>query len=257
MQKAVEYIARSAGKLMLEAQKDGTNVHKKEGVGNYVTDCDRATQAFLQKELANVLPQAVFVGEEEGGDVYRPDGYCWIVDPIDGTANFIRSMGYSAVSIGLVRDGKPELGVVHNPFSGEMYSAMRGEGATLNGYPIRVSDRRLKEAIVTFGATSYRKDVTDRMFRTLRSLFDNCEDLRQLGAASLDICRVAAGKLDAFLELRLSPWDYAAGMCVLLEAGGRITTAEGESVRFDTETSVLAANAACYEEALAVCLGER
>ncbi len=146
MQKAVEYIARAAGKLMLEAAKDGTGVHKKDGVGNYVTDCDRETQAFLQKELADVLPQATFVGEEDGGDAYRPDGYCWIVDPIDGTANFIRSMGYSAVSIGLVRDGKPELGVVHNPFSGEMYSAMRGEGATLNGYPIRVSDRRLKEA---------------------------------------------------------------------------------------------------------------
>lgn len=257
MQKAVEYIARSAGKLMLEAKKDGMGIRKKDGVGNFVTDCDEAIQAFLQRELAEVLPQAAFVGEEAGGKPYRPDGCCWIVDPIDGTTNFIRSMGYSAVSIGLIQDGKPELGVVYNPFSGEMYSAKSDEGATLNGNPIHVSERRLRDAIVTFGATNYQKDVTDRMFRTLRGLFDHCEDLRQFGAASLDICRVAAGRLEAFLELRLYPWDYAAGMCILIEAGGRITTAEGEPLPFDGETSILAANDACYAEALSICVDAR
>ncbi len=257
MQKAVEYIARSAGKMMLDATKTGTSIHKKDGIGNFVTDCDEAIQAFLQKELSRALPQAVFVGEEDGGDTFRPDGYCWIVDPIDGTANFIRSMGYSAVSIGLVKDGVPELGVVYNPFSCEMYSAECGNGATLNGRSIHVSDRPLEDAIVTFGATSYQKDLTDRMFRTLRSLFDHCEDLRQFGAASLDICRVAAGRLDAFMELRLSPWDYAAGMCILLESGGRITTAEGEPIPFDSETSVLAANDVCYDKALSICLQAR
>jgi myo-inositol-1(or 4)-monophosphatase len=166
-------------------------------------------------------------------------------------------MGYSAVSIGLVKDGEPELGVVYNPFTCELYSARRNNGARLNGNPIHVSERSLKHAFVTFGATSYHKDITDRMFRTLRGLFDHCEDLRQFGAASLDICRVAAGRLDAFMELRLYPWDYTAGMCILLESGGRITTTEGEPLLFDSETSVLAANSACYEEALSICLNER
>jgi myo-inositol-1(or 4)-monophosphatase len=166
-------------------------------------------------------------------------------------------MGYSAVSIGLVKDGKPELGVVYNPFSRELYSAKRGGGASLNGRPIHVSVRPMKDAIITFGATNYQKDLTDRMFRTLRGLFDRCEDLRQFGAASLDICRVAAGRLDAFVELRLNPWDHAAGACILQESGGRITTAEGAPIPFDSETSILAANDICYEQALSVCMRTR
>ncbi len=254
MREAIEQIARSAGAMLLDAVEQGITVHEKDGIGNFVTDCDEAVQRFLQRELKAVWPEAAFVGEEDGKDACRSQGACFIVDPIDGTTNFIRSLGSSVVSIGLVENGVPKIGVVYNPFSGELFSAERGRGAALNGSPIHVSGRPLKNALVSFGMTSYQRDLTVRMFRTLQALFEHCEDFRSFGSAALDICRVAAGRLDAYLELRLHPWDYAGASCILLEAGGRITTAEGGTLPFDATASVLAANGACYEEALAICL---
>jgi myo-inositol-1(or 4)-monophosphatase len=253
MLKKIERIVRRAGKMMLSAQKRGIKVHAKEGEGNYVTDTDEAIQRFLQRKLKWVLPQAAFVGEESGADAYRKEGLCFIVDPIDGTANFIRSLRCSVVSVGLAQDGAPKLGVVYNPYSGELFSAERGKGAFCNGRPIRVSGRPLREAIVSFGATIYQRDLTERMFGTLRGMFDRCEDLRLFSSAANDICLVAAGRLDAFVELRLYPWDYAGAMCVLQEAGGTITTTEGGRLPLDAPSAVLAAGTGCYDEALEVC----
>lgn len=250
LRKSVEQIVLAAGELLLEAAKTGTVVHEKEGVGNFVTDCDLATQQFLQRELKGLLPGSAFVGEEEGSETYRSGGDCWIVDPIDGTANFTRGIGYSAVSVGLVRDGVPSVGVVYNPFSGELYSATRGEGAFLNGSPIHVSRRPLNRALVSFGATIYHRYVTERMFRVLQTVFARCEDIRSHGSAALDLCSVAAGRLDAYWELRLSPWDYAAAACILTEAGGRIGSMEGGNLPFDGPSTVLAANETAYAEAL-------
>lgn len=255
MRTAMETAARRAGETLLSAAEKGIDIRQKDGIGNFVTDCDESVQRFLQKELKTVLPDAAFVGEEDGQDAYRPQGACFIVDPIDGTANFIRSLGWSVVSIALVEDGTAKIGVVYAPFSGELFSAERGRGASLNGRPIRVSKRPLKSAVVSSGMTSYRRDLTDRSFRTMRGMFDRCEDLRMFGSAALDICQVAAGRLDAFWELRLHPWDYAGAGCILCEAGGRLSTAEGGPLPFDCTASVLAANAVCYEEALAVCRG--
>ncbi len=253
MLEKIEKIVRRAGGMMLAAQRRGTNVHAKEGIGNYVTDADVAVQRFLQRELKRLLPEAAFVGEEDGGDVYREDGPCFIVDPIDGTTNFIRSLHCSTVSVGLTEGGEPKIGVVYNPYTGELFSAERGKGAFCCGRPIRASGRPLRAAVVSFGATVYNRDLTERMFRTLRGLFDRCEDLRQFGSAANDICQVAAGRMDAFVELRLCPWDYAGAMCVLLEAGGKISTAEGEKPPFGAPSTLLAAGAGCYDEALEVC----
>jgi len=254
---AMERAARAAGDMLLAAAQKGTAVHQKDGIGNFVTDCDQAVQRFLQKELKAVLPDAAFVGEEDGQDAYCAQGACFIVDPIDGTANFIRSLGCSVVSIALVEDGEARIGVVCNPFSGELFSAERGRGASLNGRPIHVSRRTLQSALVSSGMTSYQRDLTERTFRTMAGMFERCEDLRMFGSAALDICQVAAGRLDAFWELRLHPWDYAGAGCILREAGGQITTAEGGPLPFDQTASVLAANAVCYEDALAVCLAAR
>ena len=252
LRKSVEQIVLAAGKLLLEAAKNGTVVHEKEGIGNFVTDCDVATQRFLQRELKGLLPGSAFVGEEEGSEIYRSDCACWVVDPIDGTANFTRGIGYSAVSVGLVEGGVSAIGVVYNPFSGDLFSAAHGEGAFLNGAPIHVSKRPLNKALVSFGATIYHRDVTEKMFRLLRIMFEHCEDIRSQGSAALDLCQVAAGKLDAFWELRLSPWDYAAAACILVEAGGRIGSIEGGSLPFDAPSTVLATNETAYAEALAL-----
>lgn len=248
----IERVMRAAGELLLRAAENGTAVHVKEGIGNFATDCDVETQRFLQRELKALYPGAAFFGEE---DDRLPDrnGACWIVDPIDGTTNFMRGIGYCAVSVGLVEDGVPVAGAVYNPFSGELFSARQGEGAFLNGKPIHVSERPLSRAVASFGATIYRRDVTDRMFRVLRGLFDQCEDVRGFGSAALDMCQVAAGRLDVFWELRLSPWDYAGAACVLREAGGSAASMEGAELPYDAPSSVLAANAAAFEQALAIC----
>ena len=254
MLKKIEKAVRRAANIMLTAEKRGTGVHAKEGVGNYVTDADVAVQRFLQKELHKILPEAAFVGEESGGDAFCADRPCWIVDPIDGTTNFIRSLHCSVVSAGLIEDGAPKFGVVYNPYSGELFSAERGRGAFCNGRRIAASGRPLAKSVVSFGATVYHRDLTKRMFATLGDLFEHCEDLRQFGSAANDICQVAAGRLDAFVELRLYPWDYAGAMCVLLEAGGKISTAEGGELPFDAPSSLLAAGAGCYGEALEICM---
>ncbi|MEA5049006.1 MAG: inositol monophosphatase family protein [Eubacteriales bacterium] len=248
MREKVEQIVRSAGELLPKAAKAGVVVQEKEGIGNFVTDCDVAVQHFLQKALKELLPQAAFVGEEENLEPYRNEGACWIVDPIDGTANFLRGFGYSAVSVALVEDSRPVVGVVYNPFSGELFSAEQGGGAYLNGRPIHVSSRPLKKSLVSFGATSYKRDITDRMFRVLREVFDRCEDIRSFGSAALDICQVAAGRLDVFWELKLYPWDYAAAACILSEAGGRIGPVNGGELPYGTPSSVLAANSEAYSD---------
>ena len=253
MRQALTMIARQAGRMMREARAGGVTVTAKEGIGNFVTDCDENVQRFLQRELRALLPEAGFVGEEDHMQDRGGDGLRWIVDPIDGTANFIRGMNYSAVSIGLAEGKQVLAGAVYNPFSDELFYGEQGKGAFLNDAPIHAARRPLKQGFVCMGITNYSRDETERMFSIMRGLFDRCEDLRSNGACSLDICSVAAGRLDAYAELRLCPWDYAAASCVLLEAGGRISEISGNPLPLNQNGSVLAASAACYDEALLCC----
>lgn len=248
----IESIVREAGQRLL-ASRDAV-VEVKEGIGNFVTDQDVATQQFLYERLGALLPDAVFVGEEDQAKVETSrSGRCIVIDPIDGTANFIRGANYSAISVGLLLDGVPEIGVVFNPWSGELFKAQRGKGAFLNDKPIRVSGNPLSQGIVVIGFTSYARDLNEKQFRMFRGLFDRCQDLRCFGSAALDICGVACGRWEAFVELRLMPWDYAGAMCVLQEAGGILTNAEGNEIGFSGTTSVLAAAKNCYAEALEPC----
>ena len=168
--------------------------------------------------------------------------WAFIVDPIDGTTNFVRGLSQSAVSVALARDGRVEYGVVWNPYRDELFTAKRGGGAFLNGAPIHVTERPLSEGIFGMGTAIYRREYIEPTMKVTEQLLRRSCDFRRLGAASLDICCVACGRTDAFFEFSLFPWDYAAASLILTEAGGALCTMEGEPVPIDRRCSVWAAN---------------
>ena len=195
---------------------------------DYVTNVDLAVQELLRERLAALAPDVQFMGEEQdntGLDWSRP---CWILDPVDGTTNLIHNFRHSALSLALAEDGQILFGVVYNPYSGECFTARRGQGAFCNGSPIRVSSAdRLEDSLLSVGTVPGRRELADTAFRQMRALYDTCQDVRRTGCASLDLCWVACGRLDGYVELSLQPWDYAAGRLLVEEAGGRVTAPDG------------------------------
>ena len=209
---------------------DPAAVHsiRTKGETDYVTNVDLAVQELLRERLAALAPDVQFMGEEQDNsrlDWSRP---CWILDPVDGTTNLIHRFRHNAVSLALAEGGQIRLGVVYNPYSGECFTARWGQGAFCNGSPIRVSSAdRLEDSLLSVGTVPGRRKLADTAFRQIRTLYDTCQDVRRTGCASLDLCWVACGRLDGYVELSLQPWDYAAGRLLVEEAGGRVTAPDG------------------------------
>mgnify|MGYP002263786007 FL=1 len=230
-------VARGAGGLVLAIKKP--EVFTKEGHSNFVTEADLASQKYCIGKLSGILPEAHFFAEEQEQNALEP-GYNWVIDPIDGTTNFMRGYRHSAVSIGLVKDGEGVLGVVYNPYTEELFAAVRGEGAFLNGAPIQVSQAAMKDALIVFGTSPYDRGKAA----------ETC-------SAALDLCYVAAGRCDGFYEGQLSPWDYAAASVILEEAGGRIGTLEPYRFSFREQQPIVAGNPEVYEEIRRLSSGGR
>ena len=244
---------REAGKIMLSAhgvEENAGEIDEKAGTANFVTVYDVKVQNFLMEGLKELLPEAVFLAEEK--DVQPENtqkGFCFVIDPIDGTTNFIHNYRCSVISVGLLLDGEPYFGAVYNPYQDRVYSAVRGEGAFCNGKPIHVSKRDLSHAMISYGSTPYYKStLTEATFGLMKELFLVGGDIRRSGSAAFDLCMVASGRSDVFFEMRLSPWDYAAGMLLITEAGGWISRMDGTPLRVGDVCSVLAGNAVCREE---------
>lgn len=248
MLEQIKELAKEAGKIFLEATS--ATVSAKEGVGNFVTDYDVRVQALIYERLKQIHPEAALMGEEDEDHTANLAGDCFIVDPLDGTQNFINGYRHSCVSIGMTRGGEPVLGVVYNPYQDELFWAEKGKGAFCNGRPIHTSTATLSESVLLFGCSSYNREQTDFTFRLLRELFDRALDLRSSGSAALDLCYVAAGRVNLFFEYQLSPWDYCAGSLILTEAGGRVSQLGGSPLDLANGGSVLAAGWNAYEEAL-------
>jgi myo-inositol-1(or 4)-monophosphatase len=195
-----------------------------KGAGDYVTEVDRASERAIRDELAGSgIP---VLGEEEGHPD-EPDERMWVVDPLDGTANFLHGFPIVGVSIALVERGHPVVGVVHAPLLKQTWTAARGLGARRDGRPVRVSDRPPTRAIVGTGFPFRRKETTSRYLEVFRASFERFEDLRRPGAAALDLAWVAEGVFEGFFELGLSSWDVAAGGLLIQEAGGIVTDWDG------------------------------
>lgn len=238
-------VVRRAGDMIRNAHDIEKDTHEKNGAADLVTKYDVAVQAFLQRELLALVPEADFLGEEgEHETLDKP--WVFVVDPIDGTTNFVRHMHHSNIAVALVHEGCVAYGVVYNPFTEEMFAARHGGGAFLNGRPIHVSDRDMSHAITMCGSTIYDRRFTDRSFSLMRRLYDLGLDFRRFGSAELDVCYVACGRAEVFFECRLSPWDYAAGSLILTEAGGKITRLDGSPIDPYRGGSVWATNGICH-----------
>lgn len=241
-----EELMRECGKIMLNAKRDSSMVSKKEGPANFVTTYDMMIQEKLKDGLLKLLPGSAFVGEEEDIHPNINKGYVFVVDPIDGTTNFIRNFKQSCISVALLKDGEQEMGFVYNPYLDEMFTAVKGGGAFLNGEKIRVSELPLEEGIVIIGTAPYYPSLNRESFDLAYRYFERALDVRRSGSSALDLCNVAAGRAEVFYELRLSPWDYAAGSLIVTEAGGVVTTAEGKKLSFEVPCSVMATNGKEY-----------
>jgi myo-inositol-1(or 4)-monophosphatase len=232
-------IARDCGKILLNADMEREGIQQKKGKANFVTVYDSKIQKVLRKKLLKLMPEAEFMGEEDHADQTDiSSGYAFIVDPIDGTTNFVRNARASCISVALAKEGVPITGVVHNPYAGETFYAAKGEGAFLNGVQISASDKTLEESIIYFGTSPYEAEWAQKSFQIAYQYFTHGADLRRSGSAALDICDVACGRGDFFFELRLNPWDYAAAALIALEAGCIVTDLEDRPVTYDRKQIV-------------------
>lgn len=247
----IQAIVREAGALILGADVE-KGVVEKSNHQDLVTRYDGAVQAFLQQRLLALAPEAGFLGEEDQPGALVRRQAMFVVDPIDGTTNFIKGYNHSAISVGLCDGGQMALGVVYNPYTDELFSARRGGGAFLNGAPLRLSPCPMEDAVSVMGTSPYYRELADLTFAIGRRLFDRNLDMRRSGSAALDLCDLAAGRIDCYFECLLSPWDLAAGSLIAQEAGAVVTDLVGGPLPFDRKSSLAAANPQCHGELLAI-----
>lgn len=226
-------VVRRYFRRLVEAQADEKAAH------DWVTAADRESEEAIFRFLSRCTPSIGFLGEERGASGEGEDR--WVVDPLDGTLNFVRGFPHFAVSVALVRGGQVEVGAVYDPVRDELFTAQRGGGAWRNGTAIRVSERvGLAGAFVTTGFPYRILPHLDAYLSAFREVFSVAAGLRRPGAAALDLAHVAAGIFDAFFEFGLAPWDIAAGALLVREAGGVVSNLDGlEDVL--THGSILAA----------------
>ena len=241
---------RKAAALMLQAHDILSE--RKSGARDVVTDYDRRVQELLIAELRAAVPEAHFFCEEMGEQEKLECEHIFIIDPIDGTMNFVRGFSHSCIAVAYASWGKTLAAAVYNPYLDELFHALRGGGAFLNGRPIRTAADDLENSVVCFGTSPYDQALTEKTFLLARRVFEHSLDLRREGTAELDLCSVAAGRAGASFELSLSLWDYAAGALLVEEAGGVCATIRGLPLPCTGEKSsvVAAASPAVLEELL-------
>lgn len=249
----LEKIVREAGIMLRDASVGDNDVMSKSGDANFATVYDVKIQRFLIAELRRLVPDASFFGEEDtdGNEQNRlSDGYTFIIDPIDGTTNFMFGYQHSCVSVGVAYEGKLVAGCIYNPYVDAMYLAEKGRGCWCNGRRLVMEDKPVSEGIIAFGCARYNESNVDLLFDVVKELFHSALSIRSGGSAALDLARIAAGSNVAYLELRLNPYDFAAAAIMIQEAGGTVVRMDGSPVTLDAPCSILAGTPAAVEEIL-------
>lgn len=224
--------ARAAGiGLMHDFQNlSSLTVRTKEGPSDMVSAADERAETTCRDFLARTFPDIAFIGEESASENEAPDGYAWLVDPLDGTTNFLFGSPLWGVNVALARDGQVIAGVTYIPELDEMYSAELGGGAFLNGKPIRVSKRRkLEESLLSCGMPFLTKNRHGEFAREMQQLSPVVAGIRRTGACAVDMAWVASGRWDAYWERETNAWDMAAGAILVSEAGGAVSSVNGEA----------------------------
>lgn len=241
--------AKTAGAIALQYLNQ-SSPQEKGSSNNMVTRADIESQQAIADCIRGAFPEHSFLGEE--GDQADKDAattaalkaeHLWVVDPIDGTNNYAQGIPFFCVSIAYLSHGVPLFGLIYDPSRDELFCAHKGGGAYLNDKPIQVSQADgIDGAIVATGFAYERGEYVRRTLRTIQSLFDHkLRGIRRFGACAVDLCWTAAGRLDGFFELKLEPWDYAAGMLIVAEAGGRVSDAEGNPLALGAPAVVASA----------------
>jgi myo-inositol-1(or 4)-monophosphatase len=221
-----------------------------KGPANFVTAADRRAEEILHDELTRARPGYGFVGEEGGRREGADKAHMWIVDPLDGTSNFLHGIPQFAVSIALEREGTIVAGLIYNPANDELFTGERGKGAFLNDQRLRVAARqRLNDAVIACGLPHHGKGDLALFRSEFAAIQDKVAGLRRFGAATLDLAWVAAGRLDGYWERDISPWDMAAGLLLVREAGGYVTDIDGGEDML-AKGHVLAGNETMHRELL-------
>ena len=222
--------ARNAGKVIVRSleQLDKVEIESK-GSNDFVTSVDINAEQVIIETIHKSYPDHTIIAEESGVLTGKDDDYQWIVDPLDGTTNFIKGLPHFAVSIALKVKGKLDQAVVFDPIRGELFTASRGKGAQLNGFRIRVKNHKeLSGAILATGFPFKHKQYTNAYMEMFKQLFLKSSDMRRSGSPALDLAYVAAGRVDGYFEIGLKPWNTAAGELLVIEAGGLITDFTGD-----------------------------
>ena len=238
---------REGAALILQAH--GILAECKTGRRDVVTDYDRQVQELLTERLSRAVPGARFFCEEND----RHDGllaeHLFIIDPIDGTMNFVRGLKHSCISVAYSSRGERLCGAILNPYADELFTAVRGEGAFLNGRRIHVDEGPLADTLVVCGTAPYSPEAVGETFRLMERAYRASLDIRRQGSAALDLCSVAAGRAGAYFELALSLWDYAAGALLVEEAGGLCTRPDGSPLPYDSSRpAILAGGPAAWAD---------
>ena len=240
-------IVRKAGKALVERR--GADRIQAKAAQDFVTEVDFAVQKAICDALKENWPEIQFMGEERDNsdiDFSRP---YWVLDPVDGTTNLIHNFHHSVISLALVMDHEPQLGVVYNPSYGEEFTAVLGGGAYLNGEPIHVSGAAsLSEALVFVGTAPYRRAEMDENFVRIQRVYLASHDVRRFGCTALELCYLACGRADGYFEFGTKPWDIAAGWLILREAGGEAVSVDGSCPPLDRESAIVATNGNFTEE---------
>ena len=239
-----EQLIRQAGELMLGFRR--LQVTSKGRHGDYVTQADKAVQDMLLSGLSAMYPEASFIAEEKD-NANLPDTPAFIIDPIDGTTNFFRHREASVISVGLTVGKRPAEGWIYNPYRGEMFHAVKGKGATLNGERISVSDVPAPNALVYLGTSSYYEELMGLTGLSALRLLPRIADFRRTGSCARELCAIARGRAEALFEWRLQPWDTCAGTLLVEEAGGQCGNILGGEVSFSGPVPFLAANSESFD----------
>jgi len=275
IQRKIEKLAIRAGEKILHADTDAlqdVTITTKSSRRDLVTSMDLEIQRMLMTELKKLIPECRFLCEESipemadamitdtdsitGGSSIT-DGICFIIDPIDGTANFVHGNRHSCTSVAMTADGETQIGVIYDPYRDELFSARKGCGCFLNGEKLPVFDASMKNEITVFGTAPYDDTTNGPTFRLAQNLYELSADVRRTGSAALDCCWTACGRFGLYAELSLSAWDFAAGQLIAEETGCIVTTIDGQPLTFEGKPSILCGRPAAVGEFRAAADGRR
>ncbi|MFC7392407.1 inositol monophosphatase family protein [Scopulibacillus cellulosilyticus] len=247
-EKAKQWI-QEAAQLLKDSFKDQIDVQFKSSYDDLVTNMDKKIEQYLIGRIHEHYPDHRIISEEGFGDeVSSADGIIWLLDPIDGTMNFVHQQRHFAISIGVYENGIGRVGLINDVVAGDLYHCIKGEGAYINEQKLpQLRDKKLNESIIAINATwiNDNKRIDPEIMRPIAR---QCRGTRSYGTAAIELAYIAAGTLDAYFTMRLSPWDYGAGLILIEEVGGKATRADGDPIDLLKQNSLLVGNPGLHQE---------